>query len=89
MKKLLVSLIVVGTLFLTATPALASNCQPVKVSFPGFAFVKVVCINPTSLVNVTAVSTSTGGSSSVAVAKSIVIGGGNVSVTTIAISSSH
>ena len=91
MKKLIASLIVASSMFLMATPVMASNCQPVKVTFPGFAMSKFVCINPTSPVNVTVVatSTSTNGGSSVAIAKSIVISGGNVSVTTIAISSSH
>jgi len=92
MKKLLFGLILSFALFGMATPALAvDGCRQVKVERPGFAYTKVVCVNPTQPVNITTVATSTDGK---AVAKSVVIirsNGGNVSVnsTVVAIASSN
>lgn len=87
MKKIIFSLLAVVALFAVATPASAAECQVTKVERRGFAYNKVVCINPTQPVRVTSIARSTGDGSATAIAKSFVFvsGGGNVSVSTTAI----
>lgn len=51
MKKIFVLILSLGLLLLTASPALATECQQVKIERYHRVFVRVVCDNPTQPVN--------------------------------------